>query len=172
MSSDCHTPSPRSPTVPPLASLAVAKSPDPELEDDAEQDQLAFTIDFSFCPQLQLFKNVFNTGKPLASYCHDDPLWPPLASSSCTNCLKAPDNCKVLPGSPRCTNGSAKKTFSLGKILHYWYFARWCNQDIGYSRRFLELHGTSLHQAAWDIPFMTWQRYNTLCHALTTTRPA
>ncbi|KAJ3924900.1 MAG: hypothetical protein NXY57DRAFT_968801 [Lentinula lateritia] len=46
---------------------------------EAEQDQLAFTIESPSRPQLQLFENIFNTGKSLALYCRDDPLWSTLA---------------------------------------------------------------------------------------------
>ncbi|KAJ3845603.1 hypothetical protein EV368DRAFT_90478 [Lentinula lateritia] len=35
---------------------------------------------------------------------------------------------------------------NLGKILRYQYFGRRCNEDLAYSRRFLELHGTPAHQ--------------------------
>ncbi|KAJ3804047.1 hypothetical protein F5876DRAFT_83871 [Lentinula aff. lateritia] len=45
---------------------------------EVEQDQLAFTIESPSTPHLQLFKNVFNMGKSLASYCWDDLLWPTL----------------------------------------------------------------------------------------------
>ncbi|KAJ3926788.1 MAG: hypothetical protein NXY57DRAFT_966148 [Lentinula lateritia] len=48
-------------------------------EGEAEQDQLAFTIESPSRPQLQLFENIFNTGKSLALYCRDDPLWSTLA---------------------------------------------------------------------------------------------
>ncbi|KAJ3866855.1 hypothetical protein EV359DRAFT_79180 [Lentinula novae-zelandiae] len=158
-----------SPQLPVLTSLAEEVSPVPESEGEVEQDQLAFTIDSPSRPHLQLFKNVFNTGKPLAGYCQDDPLWLLLAAmaSPCTNCVKAPHNCKVLPNSPRCTNCSAKKTYSLGKILQYRYFARRCNQDLAYSRRFLELHGTSMHHAMWGIPLETWRQYDTNLHQRT-----
>ncbi|KAJ3847429.1 hypothetical protein EV368DRAFT_69117 [Lentinula lateritia] len=64
---------------------------------EVEQDQLAFMIESPSTPQLQIFKNVFNTGKPLASYYWDDPLWPTLAAVAvaCSNCTKHPDTCKV-----------------------------------------------------------------------------
>ncbi|KAJ3858170.1 hypothetical protein EV359DRAFT_88149, partial [Lentinula novae-zelandiae] len=112
---------------------------------------------------------VFNTGKPLSGYCQDDPLWPLLAevASPCSNCVKSPGKCKVLPNSPRCTNCSAKKTCSLGKILRYRYFARHCSQDIAYSRRFLELHGTPAHQSTWGVPLSTWRCYDAALHART-----
>ncbi|KAJ3845657.1 hypothetical protein EV368DRAFT_90333 [Lentinula lateritia] len=35
---------------------------------EVEQDQLAFTIESPSLPQLQLFENIFNTGKSLAAY--------------------------------------------------------------------------------------------------------
>ncbi|KAJ3803733.1 hypothetical protein F5876DRAFT_71213, partial [Lentinula aff. lateritia] len=119
--------------------------------------------------KLQLFETVFNTGKPLSGYCQDDPLWPLLAevASPCSNCSKSPGKCKVLPSSPRCTNCSAKKTCSLGKILQYRYFARRCNQDLAYSHRFLELHGTPAHQSTWGIPLSVWRQYDVALHACT-----
>ncbi|KAJ3858106.1 hypothetical protein EV359DRAFT_88255 [Lentinula novae-zelandiae] len=158
-----------SPPLPILTSLAEEVSPIAESEGEEEQDQLAFTIDFPSRPHLQIFENILNTGKPLAGYCQDDPLWSLLAAvgSPCTNCVKAPHNCKVLPNSPRCTNCPAKKTCSLGKILRYWYFARRCNQDLAYSRRFLELHGTPMHHVTWVIPLETWQQYNANLHQCT-----
>ncbi|KAJ3897594.1 hypothetical protein F5879DRAFT_995800 [Lentinula edodes] len=72
-------------------------------EAEVEQDQLAFTIESPSIPQIQLFENVFNTGKSLAAYCQDDPLWPTLAAValSCSNCTKHPETCKVPEGSPR-----------------------------------------------------------------------
>ncbi|KAJ3856895.1 hypothetical protein EV368DRAFT_78190 [Lentinula lateritia] len=117
----------------------------------------------------ELFETVFNTGKPLLGYCQDDPLWPLLAevASPCSNCSKSPGKCKVLPSSPRCTNCSAKKTCSLGKILRYRYFARCCNQDLAYSHRFLELHGTPAHQSTWGIPLSVWRQYDVALHART-----
>ncbi|KAJ3803507.1 hypothetical protein F5876DRAFT_85172, partial [Lentinula aff. lateritia] len=144
-------------------------SPGSESDGEVETDQLAFTIESPSRPQLQLFETVFNTGKPLAAYCQDDPLWLLLAevASPCTNCLKTPGKCKVLPNSPRCTNCSSKKTCSLGKILRYRYFARRCNQDLAYSRRFLELHGTPAHQSAWGIPLTAWHKYDAALHART-----
>ncbi|KAJ3920567.1 hypothetical protein F5877DRAFT_65609 [Lentinula edodes] len=70
---------------------------------EVEQDQLAFTIELPSIPQLQLFENVFNTGKLLAAYCRDDPLWSTLAAVAlpCSNCTKHPETCKVPEGSPR-----------------------------------------------------------------------
>ncbi|KAJ3910972.1 hypothetical protein F5877DRAFT_86690 [Lentinula edodes] len=69
---------------------------------EVEQDQLAFTIESPSTPQLQLFKNIFNMGKSLASYCHDDPLWPTQAAVaiSCSNCTQHPETCKVPLGVP------------------------------------------------------------------------
>ncbi|KAJ3804940.1 hypothetical protein F5876DRAFT_82392 [Lentinula aff. lateritia] len=164
--STSRTPSPQLPT---LTTLGEVPSPGPDSDGEVEQDQLAFTIEFLSHPQLQLFETVFNTGKPLSGYCQDDPLWPLLAevASPCSNCLKSPGKCKVLPNSPRCTNCSAKKTCSLGKILRYQYFAHRCNQDLAYSRRFLELHGTPAHQSMWGIPLNTWHRYDAALHART-----
>ncbi|KAJ3870932.1 hypothetical protein F5051DRAFT_446900 [Lentinula edodes] len=60
-----------------------------------------------------------------------------------------------------------KKTCSLGKILRYRYFARRCNQDLAYSRRFLELHGTPAHQSTWGIPVGTWRQYEAALHERT-----
>ncbi|KAJ4501328.1 hypothetical protein C8R41DRAFT_913341 [Lentinula lateritia] len=159
----------RSPQLPTLTTLGEVLSPDLESDGEVEQDQLAFTIEFLSRPQLQLFETVFNTGKPLSGYCQDDPLWSLLAeiASPCSNCSKSPANCKVLPNSPRCTNCSAKKTCSLGKILRYRYFARRCNQDLAYSRRFLELHGTPAHQLTWGIPVSTWRQYDAALHERT-----
>ncbi|KAJ3849498.1 hypothetical protein EV368DRAFT_85497 [Lentinula lateritia] len=72
-------------------------------EDDEDVDQLAFTLDAPSRPQLNLFEKVFNTGKSLASYSQDDPLWSLLSSivAPCTNCLKAPDTCVDLTYSRR-----------------------------------------------------------------------
>ncbi|KAJ3804088.1 hypothetical protein F5876DRAFT_83805, partial [Lentinula aff. lateritia] len=158
-----------SPLLPTLTTLGKVPSPAPESDGEVETDQLAFTIESPSHPQLQLFEMVFNTGKPLSGYCQDDPLWPLLAevASPCSNCVKSPGKCKVLPNSPRCTNCSAKKTCSLGKILWYRYFARRCSQDVAYSRRFLELHGTPAHQSTWGIPLSTWRQYNAALHART-----
>ncbi|KAJ3859218.1 hypothetical protein EV359DRAFT_68348, partial [Lentinula novae-zelandiae] len=158
-----------SPPLPGFTTLGRVPSPGLDSDGEVEQDQLAFTIEFPSCPQLQLFETVFNTGKPLSGYCQDDPLWPLLAevASPCSNCSKSPDKCKVLPNSPRCTNCSAKKTCSLGKILRYRFFARRCNQDLAYSHRFLELHGTPAHQSTWGIPSSVWRQYDVALHART-----
>ena len=158
-----------SPLLPTLTALGKVPSPAPESDGEVELDQLAFTIESPSRPQLQLFETVFNTGKPLSGYCQDDPLWPLLAevASPCSNCVKSPGKCKVLPNSPRCTNCSAKKTCSLGKVLRYRYFARRCSQDIAYSRRFLELHGTPTHQSTWGIPLSTWRQYDAALQART-----
>ncbi|KAJ3870433.1 hypothetical protein F5051DRAFT_447722 [Lentinula edodes] len=159
----------RSPQLPILTTLGEVPSPGLDSDGEVEQDQLAFTIEFPSHPQLQLFETVFNTGKPLSGYCQDDPLWPLLAevASPCSNCSKSLGKCKVLPNSPRCTNCSAKKTCSLGKILWYRYFARRCNQDLAYSRRFLELHGTPAHQLTWGIPLSVCRQYDIALHART-----
>ncbi|KAJ3884453.1 hypothetical protein GG344DRAFT_84004 [Lentinula edodes] len=164
----------RSPQLPLLTTLGEVPSPGPNSNGEVEQDQLAFTIEFPSQPQIQLFETVFNTGKPLSSYCQDDSLWPLLAevASPCSNCSKSPGKCKVLPNSPRCTNCSAKKTCSLGKILQYWYFARRCNQDLAYSRRFLELHGTPAYKSTWGIPLSVWRQYNIALHARTSSTSA
>ncbi|KAJ3845896.1 hypothetical protein EV368DRAFT_89923 [Lentinula lateritia] len=158
-----------SPLLPPLTTLGEVPSPAPESDGEVEADELAFTIESPSRPQLQLFETVFTTGKSLSAYCQDDPLWPVLAevASPCTNCLKTPEKCKVLPSSPRCTNCSSKKTCSLGKILRYRYFARRCNQDLAYSRRFLELHGTPAHKSTWGIPLTVWREYDSALHART-----
>ncbi|GAW09481.1 hypothetical protein LENED_011636 [Lentinula edodes] len=136
---------------------------------EVEQDQLAFTIESPSLPQLQLFENIFNTGKSLAVYCRDDPLWPILAAVAlpCSNCTKHPETCKVPEGSPRCSFCTGKKTCSLGKLLRYRYFARRCNQDLAYSRRFLELHGTPAQRVSWTIPEDVWHRYDELLHSST-----
>ncbi|KAJ3884302.1 hypothetical protein GG344DRAFT_84241 [Lentinula edodes] len=158
-----------SPLLPTLTALGEVPSPAPESDGEVEMDQLAFTIESPSRPQLQLFETVFNTGKPLLGYCQDDPLWPLLAevASPCSNCVKSPGKCKVLPNSPRCTNCSAKKTCSLGKVLRYRYFACRCSQDIAYSRRFLELHRTPTHQSTWGIPLSTWRQYDAALQART-----
>ncbi|KAJ3870713.1 hypothetical protein F5051DRAFT_447263 [Lentinula edodes] len=93
-----------SPSLPTLASLEEVASPAPESDEEAEQDQLTFTIESLSHPQLQLFENVFNTGKPLAGYCQDDlfGLLLAMVTSPCTNCVKSPHNCKVLPNSSCC----------------------------------------------------------------------
>ncbi|KAJ3804436.1 hypothetical protein F5876DRAFT_70633 [Lentinula aff. lateritia] len=141
-----------SPLLPTLTALGEVPSPAPESDGEVEMDQLAFTIESPSRSQLQLFETVFNTGKPLSGYCQDDPLWPLLAevASPCSNCVKSPGKCKVLPNSPRCTNCSAKKTCSLGKVLRYW---------------FLELHGTPTHQSTWGIPLSTWRQYDAALQA-------
>ncbi|KAJ3848878.1 hypothetical protein EV368DRAFT_67896 [Lentinula lateritia] len=158
-----------SPLLPPFTALGKVPSPDSESDGEVEQDQLAFILESPSRPQLQLFETVFNTGKPLSGYCQDNPLWLLLAevASPCTNCVKTPGKCKVLPNSPRCTNCTSKKTCSLGKILRYRYFARRCNQDLAYSRRFLELHGTPAHQSTWGIPLTAWHEYDTALHTRT-----
>ncbi|KAJ3911397.1 hypothetical protein F5877DRAFT_73213 [Lentinula edodes] len=145
-----------SPLLPTLTTLGEVPSPGPESDGEVEANQLAFTIESPSGPQLQLFET-------------DDPLWLLLAevASSCTNCSKTTNKCKVLLNSPRCTNCSAKKTCSLGKILRYRYFAHWCNQDLAYSRRFLELHGTPAHQSTWGIPLSVWHEYDAALHART-----
>ncbi|KAJ3885501.1 hypothetical protein GG344DRAFT_82639 [Lentinula edodes] len=133
---------------------------------EVEQDQLAFTIELPLIPQIQLFKNIFNTGKLLAAYCWDDPLWSTLAAVAlpCSNCTKHPETCKVPEGSPRCAFCTGKKTCSLGKLLWYRYFAHRCNQDLAYSRRFLEMHGTPAQRVSWTIPEDVWRRYDELLH--------
>ncbi|KAJ3897448.1 hypothetical protein F5879DRAFT_996035, partial [Lentinula edodes] len=108
-----------SPLLPPLTALGEGPSPDPESDGELEQDQLAFTLESPSRPQLQLFETVFNTGKPLSSYCQDDPLWLLLA------------------------------------------------EDLAYSRRFLELHGTPPHKSMWGIPLGIWREYNAALHAHT-----
>ncbi|KAJ3803946.1 hypothetical protein F5876DRAFT_71029 [Lentinula aff. lateritia] len=47
----------------------------PPTEDEEDVDQLAFTLDSPSHPQLEFFEKVFNTGKPLAGYSSNDPLW-------------------------------------------------------------------------------------------------
>ncbi|KAJ3803563.1 hypothetical protein F5876DRAFT_85027 [Lentinula aff. lateritia] len=59
------------------------------------------------------------------------------------------------------------KVSGLGKILWYRYFARRCSQDIAYSHRFLELHGTPAHQSTWGISLSTWRQYDAALHACT-----
>ncbi|KAH7878370.1 uncharacterized protein C8R40DRAFT_1167796 [Lentinula edodes] len=158
-----------SPLLLALTSLGEVTSPDPKSNGEVGQDQLAFTIESPSHPQLQLFETVFNTGKPLSAYCEDNPLWSLLAAvaSPCTNCLKTPGKCQVPANSPQCTNCSSKKTCSLGKTLQYQYFARQCNQDLAYSRRFLELHGTPAHRATWGIPLDVWHQYDAALHERT-----
>ncbi|KAJ3870657.1 hypothetical protein F5051DRAFT_447349 [Lentinula edodes] len=100
MSFDCprrsasRTPSPPLPTLTSLGEVASAGSGS---DGEVEQDQLTFTIESPSCPQLQLFKTVFNTGKPLSAYCEDDPLRSLLAAvaSPCTNCRKTPTKCQA-----------------------------------------------------------------------------
>ncbi|KAJ3858130.1 hypothetical protein EV359DRAFT_69250, partial [Lentinula novae-zelandiae] len=46
--------------------LVEVPSPDSESNGEVKQDQLAFTLESPSPPQLQLFKTVFNTGKPLS----------------------------------------------------------------------------------------------------------
>ncbi|KAJ3925383.1 MAG: hypothetical protein NXY57DRAFT_967922 [Lentinula lateritia] len=136
---------------------------------EVEQDQLAFMIESPSLPQLQLFENIFNTGKSLAAYCRDDPLWPILAAVAlpCSNCTKHPETCKVPEGFPWCSFCTGKKTCSLGKLLWYRYFSRCCNQDLAYSRQFLELHGTLAQRVSWTIPEDVWHRYDELLHSST-----
>ncbi|KAJ3846479.1 hypothetical protein EV368DRAFT_69880 [Lentinula lateritia] len=136
---------------------------------EVEQDQLAFMLESPSIPQIQLFENVFNTGKSLAAYCRDDPLWPTLAAVAlpCSNCTKHPETCKVPKGSPRYAFCTGKKTCSLGKLLRYRYFARRCNQDLAYSRRFLEMHGTPAQRLSWTIPEDVWCGYDELLHSST-----
>ncbi|KAJ3897583.1 hypothetical protein F5879DRAFT_995824 [Lentinula edodes] len=132
---------------------------------EVEQDQLAFMIESPSIPQIQLFENVFNTGKSLAAYCRDDPLRSTLAAVAlpCSNCTKHPETCKVPEGSPRCAFCTGKKTCSLGKLLQYRYFA----QDLAYSRQFLETHGTPAQRVSWTIPEDVWRRYDELLHSST-----
>ncbi|KAJ3870451.1 hypothetical protein F5051DRAFT_447684 [Lentinula edodes] len=147
----------------------ASRTPSPSSSTLTALGELAFTIKSPSRLQLQLFETVFNTGKPLSAYCQDDPLWLLLAevASPCTNCLKTPGKCKVLPNSPWCTSCLSKKTCSLGKILRYRYFTCRCNQDLAYSRRFLELHGTPTHQSTWGIPLTAWRKYDAVLHART-----
>ncbi|KAJ3812838.1 hypothetical protein F5876DRAFT_74490 [Lentinula aff. lateritia] len=154
-------PSPSKSTRPSPPSLTAASSSPvsheeggvPLTEDEEDVDQLAFTLDSPSRPQLEFFKKVFNTGKPLAGYSSDDPLWLLLSSLvvPCTNCLK---------------------TCSLGKILRFRYFARKCNQDLAYSRRFLESHGTPAQKASWTIPVDLWHWYDALLHERTSSTTA
>ncbi|KAJ3860466.1 hypothetical protein EV359DRAFT_85286 [Lentinula novae-zelandiae] len=149
--------------------LHATTAPRLPVSHEEEVDQLTFTLDSPSHLQLEFFEKVFNTGKPLAGYSSNDPLWSLLSSLvvPCTNCLKVPSTCIVPPGSPRCSNCLSKKTCSLGKILCFQYFAQKCNQDLAYSRRFLELHGTPTQQASWTIPVDLWCRYNVLLHERT-----
>ncbi|KAJ4500068.1 hypothetical protein C8R41DRAFT_899910 [Lentinula lateritia] len=134
---------------------------------EAEQDQLALTIESPSRIQLQLFETIFNTGKPLVLYCHDDPLWSTLAEVAlpCSNCVKHPEAWKVPEGSPRCSSCTGKKTCSLGKILRHCYFSHRCSQDLAYSRRFLELHGSPAQRVSWSIPEDVWRRYDNRLHS-------
>ncbi|KAJ3897746.1 hypothetical protein F5879DRAFT_927598 [Lentinula edodes] len=47
------------------------------------------------------------------------------------------------------------------------YFAHRCNQDLAYSCRFLELHGTPAHQSTWGIPLSIWRECDAALHACT-----
>ncbi|KAJ3924131.1 MAG: hypothetical protein NXY57DRAFT_970656, partial [Lentinula lateritia] len=157
----------------PSRSSLPRSSSEGEVASDGEvdQDQLAFTIESPSIPQIQFFENVFNTGKSLVAYCRDDPLWSTLAAVAlpCSNCTKHPETCKVLEGSPRCAFCTGKKTCSLGKLLRHRYFARRCHQDLAYSRRFLETHGTPVQRVSWTIPEDVWCRYDELLHSSTST---
>ncbi|KAJ3871987.1 hypothetical protein F5051DRAFT_445615 [Lentinula edodes] len=157
--------------VPSAAGPSRSSLPRSPSEGEVEQDQLAFMIESPSIPQMQLFENVFNTGKSLAAYCRDDPLWPTLAvvALPCSNCTKHPETCQVPEGSPRCAFCTGKKTCSLGKLLRYRYFARRCNQDLAYSRRFLEMHGTPAQRVSWTIPEDVWRRYDEQLHSSTST---
>ncbi|KAH7867861.1 uncharacterized protein C8R40DRAFT_1178526 [Lentinula edodes] len=57
-----------------------------------------------------------------------------------------------------------RQAFNIPKILLYHYFTRQCNQDLAYSRRFLELHGTPAHCATWGIPLDIWHQYDAALH--------
>ncbi|KAJ3885284.1 hypothetical protein GG344DRAFT_82886 [Lentinula edodes] len=131
-----------SPPLPTLTALGELPSLDPESDGEVETDQLAFTIESLSRPQLQLFETVFSTGKLLSAYCQDNPLWLLLAevTSPCTNCVKTPGKCRVLPNSPR---------------------------YLAYSQSFLELHGTPTHQSTWGIPLTAWREYGAALHART-----
>ncbi|KAJ3897983.1 hypothetical protein F5879DRAFT_1071555 [Lentinula edodes] len=59
--------------------------------------------------------------------------------------------------------------FMTGKLLRYRYFARCCNQDLAYSRQFLEMHGTPAQRVSWTIPEDVWRRYDELLHSSTST---
>ncbi|KAJ3806630.1 hypothetical protein F5876DRAFT_80491, partial [Lentinula aff. lateritia] len=153
---------------PPIRShLSSRESAAPASEGEVEQDQLAFTIEPPSQPQLQLFESIFNTGKSLASYCRDDPLWSTLAEVAlpCSNCVKHPEACKVPEGSPRCSSCTGKKTCSLGKLLRHCYFSRHCSQDLAYSRRFLQLHGSPAQHMSWSIPEDAWRCYDNHLHS-------
>ncbi|KAJ3805100.1 hypothetical protein F5876DRAFT_82171 [Lentinula aff. lateritia] len=116
----------------------------PASEGEVEQDELAFTIESPSQPQLQLFENIFNTGKLLASYCCDDPLWSTLAEVAlpCSNCVRHPEACKVPEGSPHCSS-----------------------QNLAYSQRFLELHRSPAQRMSWGIPEDAWCRYDNCLHS-------
>ncbi|KAJ3803911.1 hypothetical protein F5876DRAFT_84144 [Lentinula aff. lateritia] len=159
-----------SPAGPSRSSLPRSSSGEKVASDgEVEQDQLAFTLESPSIPQIQLFENVFNTGKSLAAYCRDDPLWPTLAAVAlpCSNCTKHPETCKVPEGSPQCAFCTGKKTCSLGKLLQSRYFAHCCNQDLAYSHQFLEMHGTPAQQLSWTILEDVWRRYDELLHSST-----
>ncbi|KAJ4463619.1 hypothetical protein C8R41DRAFT_927324 [Lentinula lateritia] len=130
-----------SPLLPTLTALGEVPSPAPESDGEVEMDQLAFTIESPSRPQLQLFETVFNTGRPF------------VASSG--------------GGSFPLFQLRKVSGQILGKVLRYRYFARCCSQDIAYSRRFLELHGTPSHQSTWGIPLSTWRQYNAALQART-----
>ncbi|KAJ3846309.1 hypothetical protein EV368DRAFT_89233 [Lentinula lateritia] len=159
-----------SPAGPSRSSLPRSSSGEKVASDgEVEQDQLAFTLESPSIPQIQLFENVFNTGKSLAAYCRDDPLWPTLAAVAlpCSNCTKHPETCKVPEGSPQCAFCTGKKTCSLGKLLQSRYFAHCCNQDLAYSHQFLEMHGTPAQRLSWTILEDVWRRYDELLHSST-----
>ncbi|KAJ4495511.1 hypothetical protein C8R41DRAFT_918640 [Lentinula lateritia] len=122
--------------APSAAGPSRSSLPRSSSEGEVDQDQLAFTIESPSIPQIQFFENVFNTGKSLAAYCRDDPLWSTLAAVAlpCSNCTKHPETCKVPEGSPRCA---------------------FCT-DLAYSRRFLETHGTPVQRVSWTIPEDVW----------------
>ncbi|KAJ3803657.1 hypothetical protein F5876DRAFT_84782, partial [Lentinula aff. lateritia] len=130
-----------SPLLPTLTALGEVPSPAPESDGEVEMDQLAFTIESPSRPQFQLFETVFNTGRPF------------VASSG--------------GGSFPLFQLRKVSRQILGKVLRYRYFARRCSQDIAYSRRFLELHGTPSHQSTWGIPLSTWRQYDAALQART-----
>ncbi|KAJ3846760.1 hypothetical protein EV368DRAFT_88562 [Lentinula lateritia] len=136
-------------------------------EGEVEQDQLAFTIESPSRPQLQLFESLFNTRKSLALYCRDDLLWSTLAEVAlpCSNCIKHPEACRVPEGSPCCSSCTGKKTCSLGKLLRHRDFSRRCSQDLAYSRRFLESHGSPAQCVSWSISEDAWRRYDNRLHS-------
>ncbi|KAJ3849328.1 hypothetical protein EV368DRAFT_85650 [Lentinula lateritia] len=130
---------------PPIRSRSSSReSAAPASEGEVKQDELAFTIESPSQPQLQLFENIFNTGKSLASYCCDDPLWSTLAEVAlpCSNCVRHPEACKVPEGSPHCSS-----------------------QNLAYSRRFLELHRSPAQHVSWGIPEDAWCRYDNRLHS-------